>query len=163
MAIAARRYDAAVFDYHLPDGRGIDLIDRARERSAHIQVLVLTGSADHAVISSVHAKKASYLLKPVDLKHLEMLAHEAKDRRDASDRRLGVVLASWTADCDLSDVEAELLELGARGVPREMFARRRRVRPDTIRRQIQSLLRKTGHSTFEAAVTGLLREAIEEP
>jgi hypothetical protein len=37
------------------------------------------------------------------------------------------------------------------------------VRPDTIRKQIQTLLQKTGDDTFEGAVNSLLREAVAEP
>jgi hypothetical protein len=49
------------------------------------------------------------------------------------------------------------------GVPRSDFSRIRGVRPDTIRKQIQALLTKTGDDNFEAAVNSLLREALAEP
>ncbi len=163
MAIRARRFDAAVLDVHLPDGTGLDLVDPMRERNAAASVLVLTGSTDHEVIARVHAAKAAYLLKPFDVKQLAMLAQDARDRRDAAARRTALVLQQWTDDCELSAAEADLLALGAEGVAREEFSRIRDVKPDTIRKQIQSLLRKTGHDTFEIAVNGLLREALSEP
>jgi DNA-binding NarL/FixJ family response regulator len=163
LALRTRGYDAAVFDVHLPDGLGVDLIDQARERNAAICILVLTGSSEHSVISRVHEKKASYLLKPFDASQLKVLVEEARDRRNAYDRRLDTTLKSWIDDCDLSRVEVALLALGAKGYPRDSFARHRGVRPDTVRKQIQSLLRKTGHDTFELAVNALLREALTDP
>jgi DNA-binding NarL/FixJ family response regulator len=163
MAIRARNFDAAVLDVRLPDGTGLDLVEPVRARNPAVCVLVLTGSTEHDVIAKVHARKASYLLKPFDPKQLAILAQEAEDRRDARDRRTSLIVQRWTQDSDLSSAEAELLALGAEGVAREEFARIRGVKPDTIRKQIQSLLRKTGHDTFEAAVNGLLREALAEP
>lgn len=163
LALKARRYDAAVLDVHLPDGVGLDLVDLARERNAAVCILVLTGSAEHGIIARVHAKKATYLLKPFEASQLGILVEEARNRRDACDRRIQNTLQSWIADCDLSRVEAALLALGATGVPRDDFARQRRVKPDTIRKQIQALLHKTGHDTFELAVNALLREALTDP
>jgi DNA-binding CsgD family transcriptional regulator len=74
-----------------------------------------------------------------------------------------VALARWAQEYGLSETEVELLSLGARGVAREKFSSRRGVRPDTISKQIQTLLQKTGDDTFEGAVNSLLREAVAEP
>lgn len=162
-ALRARRYDAAIIDITLPDGSGLDLLELAHERSPGICLLVLTGSVEHEVISRTMEARARYLLKPGDGKHITALAKEAKDRRTAQERRTQVTLGRWQREFHLSKIEVELLALGARGVPREHFARRRGVRPDTVRKQIQSLLHKTGDDTFDGAVKSLLREAVAEP
>lgn len=125
--------------------------------------LVLTGSTEHSVITRAHELGVRYLLKPFNGEQLKVHVEEARARRHAGDRRVSVALDRWTRGHALTDAETALLALGARGVPREEFAIVRGVRPDTIRKQIQSLLMKTGDDTFEGAVNSLLREAVSEP
>lgn len=163
MALRGRKYDAFIVDVTLPDGSGLELVELARKRNPGIAVLVLTGSTEHDVISRTLASGARYLLKPCDASHLTLLAKEALSRRTARERRTKVTLDRWAKDYDLSNTEVELLALGAEGVAREKFSSRRGVRPDTIRKQIQTLLQKTGDDTFEGAVNSLLREAVAEP
>ena len=163
LALRARKYDAFVVDVRLPDGDGMELIELARKRCPGICVLVVTGSTDHEVISRTLALGARYLLKPFDVTHLDFLAEEASSRRHARERRTKLALDRWAKEYDLTETETELLLLGAQGVAREKFATRREVRPDTIRKQIQTLLQKTGDDTFEGAVNSLLREAVAEP
>lgn len=163
LAFRGRKYDAIIMDVRLPDGSGLDLIELAQKRSPAAIVLVLTGSTDHAVIDRTLELGARYLLKPCHAKHLAIVANEAWARRTAADRRTKLTLQRWAKDHDLSVTEVELLALGAEGVPRQEFSERRKVRPDTIRKQIQMLLQKTGDDTFEGAVNSLLREAVAEP
>ena len=163
MALRVRSYDAVVLDVHLPDGSGLDLIELARERSPNIIVLLLTGSTDHDVISRALHSDVRYLLKPADLSHFAALAEEITARQEVGQRRIQLTLERWASDLSLSRTEMELLALGARGLERETFAAQRNVKPDTIRKQIQSLLQKTGDDTFEGAVNSLLREAVSEP
>lgn len=163
LSLRARTYDALVVDVSLPDGSGLELIELAHERSPGIPALVLTGSTDHDVIARTLEIGARYMLKPCDPKHLALIAEEAGTRRTARERRTNVTLGRWAKDYGLSETEVELLSLGAQGVAREKFSSRRGVRPDTIRKQIQTLLQKTGDDTFEGAVNSLLREAVAEP
>lgn len=163
LALRARKYDAMIVDVRLPDGSGLELIEIASEECPGICVLVLTGYAEHEVISRTLETGARFLLKPCDAKHVVLLAEEAMARRTAGERRTKLTLERWTEDFDLSDTEVDLLALGAQGVAREKFSSLRNVRPDTIRKQIQTLLQKTGDDTFEGAVNSLLREAVAEP
>jgi two-component system response regulator DevR len=163
LSLRARTYDALIVDVSLPDGSGLELIEAAHARSPGILVLVLTGSTDHDVIARTLELGARYLLKPCDPKHLALIAGEADSRRTARERRTNLTLERWGKDYGLSETEVELLSLGAQGVAREKFSSRRGVRPDTIRKQIQTLLQKTGDDTFEGAVNSLLREAVAEP
>jgi len=163
IALRVRHYDALVVDVRLPDGSGLDLIGVATQRSPGIIVLVLTGSTDHDVISRVHRAGARYLLKPFDTLHLDQLAEDVTARREAGDRRIQLALDRWALELELTKSEVDLLALGAHGVPRDKFSSQRGVRPDTIRKQIQALLQKTGDDSFEGAVNSLLREAVAEP
>ena len=163
MSLRVRQYDALIVDVHLPDGSGLDLIPIATAKSPSIVVLVLTGSTDHETIARALQEGARYLLKPFDARHLATIAEEVRGRQEAGERRIKLTLQRWQKDLDLSDAEVELLELGARGLTRDKFAQQRRVRPDTVRKQIQTLLQKTGDDTYEGAVNSLLREAVSEP
>jgi DNA-binding NarL/FixJ family response regulator len=163
MSLRVRKYDALIVDVTLPDGSGLDLIEVAFAKSPGIVVLVLTGSTDHEVIGRTLQAGARYLLKPFDVKHLAALAEEVTSRRKAGERRIHLTLDRWAQDLELTKTELELLALGARGVSRDRFSSQRGVRADTIRKQIQALIQKTGDDTFEGAVNSLLSEAVAEP
>jgi DNA-binding response OmpR family regulator len=160
---AGRTYDAVLLDVQLPDGLGTTLLERVRAHNKAVSILVMTGAAPRDLLAKAHEHGAHYLLKPIDARQLRVVVDEARGRIQARERRTSTVLERWASDFDLSAAEAELLQLGAEGVPRAEFSTRRGVRPDTIRKQIQRLLRKTGDDTFEAAVNGVLREAVSEP
>jgi two-component system response regulator DevR len=163
LAFRARSYDAMILDTCLPDGSGLDLIELALAKCPGLYVLVLTTSTARDVIDRTLETGAGYLLKPCHERHLAGVAREAWLRRTAAERRTKLTLSRWAADHDLSSTEVELLALGAQGVSRHEFSDRRNVRPDTIRKQIQMMLQKTGNDTFEGAVNSLLREALAEP
>jgi DNA-binding NarL/FixJ family response regulator len=163
MALRVRKYDALVVDVGLPDGSGLDLIEGAAFKSPGIFVVVLTGSAEHGVVVRTLREGARFLLKPCDLVALGAIVDEVSARHEAGERRIQLTLSRWRADLSLSETELELLSLGAHGVAREKFGSHRGVKPETIRKQIQALLQKTGDDTFEGAVNSLLREAVAEP
>lgn len=163
LSFRSRRYDAIIMDVSLPDGSGLDLIELAKRRSPAAIVMVLTGSTQHVVIRRALEAGARYLLKPCDATHLDQIATEALARRNAAARRTTLILERWAKEHSLSKTDVELLALGAGGVPRHEFSERRDVRPDTIKKQIQLLIQKTGHDTFEGAVNSLLRDAVAEP
>jgi DNA-binding NarL/FixJ family response regulator len=162
-ALRARAFDAIIVGIGLVDGKGFELIELARRRVPAVSALVLSDNPDHSLIARAHEYGAQYLMKPCTRRQLDVLAAEALARKTARERRTRVVLERWRADYKLSVTEIELLTLAVDGVKREDFSRLRSVRPDTIRKQIQALLRKTGDETFESAVNSLLREALSEP
>ena len=54
-----------VLDLHLPDGNGIDLLRRVRERRLPVRVAVTTGSAGEDLLAAVRALKPDALfIKP---------------------------------------------------------------------------------------------------
>lgn len=162
-ALKRRRFDSLIVDIGLPDGSGFDLVQPARQKWPGIWVLVLTGLSNHAVVARAHELGVRYLLKPFELEQLRVHVEETRARRNAGDRRIAVTLDRWTRAHALTESESELLALGVRGVPRENLATLRGVRKDTIRKQIQILIQKTGDATFEEAVNSFLREALTEP
>jgi len=162
-ALAVRRFDSLIVDVGLPDGSGLDLVQPARQKWPAIWVLVLTGLANHAVVARAHELGVRYLLKPFELDQLRVHVEETRARRHAGDRRIAVTLDRWTRAHALTSSETELLALGVRGVPREDIPILRGVQKDTVRKQVQILIQKTGDESFEEAVNSFLREALSEP
>jgi two-component system response regulator PilR (NtrC family) len=75
------RYDVVITDMRLPDGVGMELIQRLREQHRAERCVVITayGSAENAV-ESLKAGAFDYLTKPVDLKQFRtVIASAAQD------------------------------------------------------------------------------------
>lgn len=73
-----RRYEVLITDMRLPDGLGIELIQRLRalQRSERCVVITAYGSAENAV-ESLKAGAFDYLSKPVDLKQFRTVIASA--------------------------------------------------------------------------------------
>lgn len=163
VALRSRKFDALLVDVNLPDGQGFSVIELGRVRHPHLWVLVVTGSTDHDVVTRTLEHDARYMLKPLDDRHMAIIVDEVRARRTARERRTRVVIERWTIAYALTPAEVELLELGVRGLNREAIGRERSVSPETVRKQVQGLLRKTVAETFEGVVSRVLREAVAEP
>ncbi len=83
--LQARRYDVLITDMRLPDGMGIELIQRlrAQQRGERSVVITAYGSAENAV-ESLKAGAFDYLTKPVDLKQFRtVIASAVQDAQAA--------------------------------------------------------------------------------
>ncbi|BCG90125.1 DNA-binding response regulator [Mesorhizobium sp. 113-3-9] len=70
-ALAAATFDAVVLDVMLPDGSGIDLLERLRARGDQTPVILLTALDDtHDRIRGLDSGADDYLGKPFDLDEL---------------------------------------------------------------------------------------------
>jgi DNA-binding NtrC family response regulator len=70
---SARQFDAIILDIHLPDGSGIDFIDRVREISADIPLIVITGAGEIPLaVDAMRRGADNFLIKPVDMAGLEL-------------------------------------------------------------------------------------------
>lgn len=70
------------------------------------------------------------------------------------------VVNDWSARYRLSPAEREILVAAARGTTRDELRLARRVAPSTLKRQVFTLIRKTGGASLLHAVARLLREAL---
>jgi DNA-binding NtrC family response regulator len=73
--------DVAIVDLKLPDGSGLDLLNRFKETYPDVSVIILTGHA--TVDSAVKALKVGaedYVTKPVDLPRLEVVLKSVEDK-----------------------------------------------------------------------------------
>ncbi|HYD75631.1 sigma-54 dependent transcriptional regulator [Ramlibacter sp.] len=82
-----RRFDAVITDMRLPDGLGLELLQRmlAQQRSERCIVMTAYGSAENAV-EALKAGAFDYLTKPVDLKQFRSVVASAIHDRQAPAR-----------------------------------------------------------------------------
>ncbi|MGA7614933.1 MAG: sigma-54 dependent transcriptional regulator [Thermoanaerobaculia bacterium] len=74
--------DVAIVDLRLPDGSGLDLLNRFKETYPDVSVIILTGHA--TVDSAVKALKVGaedYVTKPVDLPRLQVILKSLEDKQ----------------------------------------------------------------------------------
>jgi len=76
--LQARRFDAVITDMRLPDGLGLELLQRmaSQQRSERCIVMTAYGSAENAV-EALKAGAFYYLTKPVDLKQFRTVVASA--------------------------------------------------------------------------------------
>lgn len=156
-----QRFAGLIVDVKLPDGSGFDLLAHARERVPEMEVLVLSGQVDAARLSKAFALGVTYLVKPASGAHLRQFAMRARARHLKNNGWLRAVLASWVERYRLTPAEEQILALAIDGVPRLEIAARRDVTISTLKKQVQSLLARTGDTSLESAANRALRAALE--
>ncbi|NKE67742.1 sigma-54-dependent Fis family transcriptional regulator [Ramlibacter sp. RBP-2] len=79
--LEAQRFDAVITDMRLPDGLGLELLQRVagQQRSERCIVMTAYGSAENAV-EALKAGAFDYLTKPVDLKQFRSVVASAIQR-----------------------------------------------------------------------------------
>lgn len=155
--------DALIVDLELEDGSGFGLVDFVHARESAVCALVVVKEIDHELSTRALESGARLCMAPLGARHVAVLVDEARAYREAFDRRVRIVLERWNTSYRLTPVEEDLLRRAVHGETRQQTAARRRVATETVRKQIQALLRKTKTATFEGAVADLLREACAEP
>jgi len=101
-------------------------------------------------------------VKPVSGEHLHQFAMRARARHLRGSDSLRAILASWVVRYGLTPAEEQILALAIDGVPRLEIAARRSVAISTLKKQVQSLLARTGDATLESAANRVLRAAVGE-
>jgi DNA-binding NtrC family response regulator len=76
--IQTQSYDLALIDLNLPDGSGLDLLEKAQKLSPHMVTVVMTGYGDsNTVIQAIQRGAFHYLTKPFPLEELSHLVQKA--------------------------------------------------------------------------------------
>ncbi len=161
-ALRARSYSAVVVDVGLPDGCGLDLIALARSHDPSVYALIVSGCVDERRLAEAHHLGASYLLKPVDTKQLDVFATRMRSRQRQRHAKISALLERWTLEYAFTAAERAIVELAAHGAPRSSLPELRGVASSTVKKQVQIVLTKTGDISLDAAVARLLRLVVDE-
>ncbi len=75
------RHDVALLDLHLPDGTGIELLERLKERQPELEAIMLTGHGSiETAIQAMKKGAYDYLTKPFHLPDLEIHIDKAFEK-----------------------------------------------------------------------------------
>lgn len=159
-----REPDVAVVDLELPDGDGIELGRRLKERWPDLHVLMLTMHADNdAVLRSLGSGLDGYLLKDSDPEEILTAIHSAARGAMVLGRGATSAVMEAAARAPRRDALAaldardrEILTLLVQGLPTSQVAARLFLAPKTIRNRVSEIVSKLGAADRdEAVVLGL--------
>lgn len=72
--IAVIQFQAAILDFNLPDGTGLDLIEHLRSVNGEVRVIVLSGYATlSSAVTAIREGAVDYLVKPADIDEIEAI------------------------------------------------------------------------------------------
>lgn len=151
--------DVALLDLQLPDGDGIDLGVRLKQRTG-CRVLILTMDADETtVIRALASGLDGYLLKDADPEEVLAALHTAAAGSMVVGRGASAAITTAARLAPRTDALAsldardlEILELLVRGLPTSQVAARLYLAPKTIRNRVSEILGKLGVGSREEAV-----------
>lgn len=168
--VAAGGYDVLLCDLGLPDGSGIDLIRASSAAHPDADIIVITIFAEQSkVISSIKAGARGYLLKDENLDGCGDRIREV--RRGGSPispiiarqllRQLAPTPMTGEPDVALTQREAEVLNLLARGFSYGEIAGILNLSAQTIGTHVKNLYRKLevrsrSEAVFEASSRGII-------
>lgn len=153
---SVRTLDMLVSDSDLSDGLGFDLLAVARELFPRTRMLVLfTANSPTADVNRAASTGAFCAFKPIGDEFIEHFMGAARAAVG-----IGELVEAWTTECGLSAAETNILRMRAEGYGREAIASSRHSTALTLKKQIATLLKKTGDDSLQTAVERLLREAL---
>lgn len=70
---SSQKFDSVILDINLPDGSGLDLIEKFRQYSPEISIIIITGAGDIPLaVEAMRRGADNFLTKPVDMQGLEI-------------------------------------------------------------------------------------------
>jgi DNA-binding NarL/FixJ family response regulator len=163
--VAERNPDAILLDLHMPVLDGIGATRRLAAEHPGVAVVVLTTFADDAsVLDALHAGARSYLTKDADHTEIAKALQAAAGGLSVFDPRVHATLLAATAASatpeaaaapppdGLTDREAEILGLIARGMTNPEIAAQLFLSNHTIKTHISRIFAKTGSRDRAAAI-----------
>lgn len=150
--VGKARWTGLVVDLHLPDGDGLDVVERARGIDHRLPVLVLSGSLTSSAINRAAVLGARILAKPCGTRELETFLAEVQDDGDP----VGSALAVARKRCHLTPRELDILESFMRREDRAQFLARTRMAESTYKTHVRNLLAKADYESLASWAIDLL-------
>ena len=150
--------DVLMLDVGLPDGSGMDLCPKIKERYPDIHILMLTSYSEYSVISHVLNNGASgYILKNAMPEEIIMgIVTVAAGKRFLCEEVDGLLKKGEKDKITLTRRESELLKLIAKGLTGTEIADKMCLGYETIRSYRKNLHLKLGaHNTAELTKTAI--------
>lgn len=168
--VAASRPDIVLLDHRLPDGLGVEAIGELKDLHPKVQVVVLTGAADDAMlVRATELGCAGFILKTSPLDELIDAVRTVAAGEIIISRDLLVRLVERLQQkhdpvrTELTGREREILQLISQGMTNGAMAASLFISVNTVRNHVQSLLTKLdAHSKLEALSIGI-REGLVDP
>lgn len=80
--INERTYDLLLLDYRLPDGTGLEVLDKAHEKGTKTPAIIMTSFSDiRTAVRAIQAGAFDYITKPVNPDELMMIMNHALDHK----------------------------------------------------------------------------------
>jgi len=147
-------WSALLIDVGLPDGSGFDVLAAARTLCLTTPAVILTGSQETDSINRAFDLGAQYLVKPVSQRRIVSFIEQAL----AAPHPIGDAVDAWGRTFHLSEAERDILLRSALGASRRAIADVRATSVLTVKKQVATMLQKTGEDSLHTAVAVLLRE-----
>ncbi len=150
-AIASPPWSAMVFDLCLPDGHGLDVLEKAREGGYHGPALVFSGYHDIDDINRAFELGARYLVKPGTTEAIMTFVGNALRTND-------VIVDWWRKRYGLTAAEKEILLAAMQDKNHAEITQERGTSAKTTKSHIRNLLAKTGDVSLMALMVRVLKE-----
>jgi two-component system, NarL family, response regulator DesR len=149
----------AIVDVALPDGTGFDVVRWLRARDPRVPVLMMTGTVSPAIANRCQLLGCELVFKPASSANLRAFAERASWSRRLTSDELGRYTREFAETHRLTRREGEVLGLALAGLRRPEIALKLGVGENTVKMQIRSMLRKTGHPNLGVLILAMLRGA----
>ncbi|MBI2898466.1 MAG: response regulator transcription factor [Deltaproteobacteria bacterium] len=149
-----------VLDVLLPDGSGLDVLAYLRGRHPLLPVLVLTGRFDAEVANRAQALRAECVFKPATIDNFKAFIDSALAVDAGSNRRVARAIAELAGRLNLPAREMNILAYAVAEVPRAAISSELELSENTLKSQIRSLLKKTGHSSLNDLARDVLLDGL---
>jgi response regulator of citrate/malate metabolism len=148
---------AALIDIFLPDGLGIDVGRRCREKHPRARITFISGDVNRELLAAADELDAGYLVKPLTLAQMGKCARKATEPLDET-------IARYQLACALSPAETDILRrfILHQSSHTDLQAARM-VTASTVKSQIRSLLRKTDCNRLADLALKVLRGTLVVP
>lgn len=138
----------AIIDVHLPDGSGLDVLQRLRGKFPGVPAMVVTGSRDPAIPNRSHLLDATFVAKPVPVENVDHFLSWIETAGTAGDP-VATAIAQLARQYSLPSRETQILVVSLGGVERKQLATKLGISENTLKSRIRALIGRTGDTSLD--------------